>query len=895
MAIRKKYKRGTSTQGYKKTSPDKDNSSNLIPSNSITMKGVDKSIIGIGLGTEGEMTSMKFMKPEEEHSFREAYAVLEVPNFQAGGIQYAEESGSKARFNIGSFPDQYGDFGGFSSPADENYNGNPKPYSNEYPQSAPTFANNFLTTQEKFTNDYMESLTASQKPVIPSAEGQPLPESSAPEEDYLDFSSAQVPSQVDSSVNLDEIFSQKPLNPANESQEAISASAQNKANESLNKQGLNSTQIENPEKTQLFNPYGGVDIPTATSMLGASVERGDVGGSLLAGVKVGTGLARNFFGGMGTQRRNDFVEDEYNKGQRDKLTQASYQNGGQPKMLKSGGELTQEEVLSGQFSGENSEQPNAEVEKGEYLKAEGNQVSEIKGETHEKGGVAIDLKEGEKVLSDHTKIGGDTAKMIRDNFEIEVKAKDTYSTIIDKFTSKSGLKKLYEEQEELMSKVSKETEKDDSPTKEVNLQFLSKKINELEEKKKPLEEAKKMLFDKAYSLQEEAKPKSEQVQETFQIGGQRYNSDQITEYAKNYGISPEKAVEMVKKFQSGGSFGTNGETSGFPEGQHRDPETGLYGDVTPQMLSETMLRNPWFNWDNFDPKNPEDVRRFQSEFKSRSTTGKYPKVDSKFGEQTQTAQLPYDNTLPITPVGSSDITGGLPGKQYAGEWGGPSGEGLPEGTDPSRQGNNGEGANIVPLPSQETLLPSTLQPVLKAERRYGRIDPTMVDPSQAISQVNVAQQSAEAALNERPDASRSAALAQVAANTQDSVSKNISQANLANQKAQQQADAFNVRQGDMEVNANAADALSYEQRMLQGMTNTENDFRDYFQTQQNTHMTNFKTIEELNYMNAVNDKFQYDGSGFKQIGQGDSVEDMLKKVKFNQATQNKLKWGGKKR
>ena len=95
MAIRKKYKRGTSTQGYKKTSPDKDNSSNLIPSNSITMKGVDKSIIGIGLGTEGEMTSMKFMKPEEEHSFREAYAVLEVPNFQAGGIQYAEDIRAK--------------------------------------------------------------------------------------------------------------------------------------------------------------------------------------------------------------------------------------------------------------------------------------------------------------------------------------------------------------------------------------------------------------------------------------------------------------------------------------------------------------------------------------------------------------------------------------------------------------------------------------------------------------------------------------------------------------------------------------------------------------------------------------------------------------------------------
>ena len=82
------------------------------------------------------------------------------------------------------------------------------------------------------------------------------------------------------------------------------------------------------------------------------------------------------------------------------------------------------------------------------------------------------------------------------------------------------------------------------------------------------------------------------------------------------------------------------------------------------------------------------------------------------------------------------------------------------------------------------------------------------------------------------------------------------------------------------------------------MNNTENDYRDYFQTMQNTQMTNYKTIEELNYLNALNDKFQFDGQGFKQIGKSDTAEDMANKVKASQVLSKsggRMKYGGRKK
>lgn len=105
--------------------------------------------------------------------------------------------------------------------------------------------------------------------------------------------------------------------------------------------------IKGGEPFQFFNPYSGFDIPTAASTLGSSIESGDTLGTVGSGLKLATGLARNFFGGMGQQRRRDYLEKQYYEKQREGMTGTGreqmlrfggyYQEGGEGDMVRYGG------------------------------------------------------------------------------------------------------------------------------------------------------------------------------------------------------------------------------------------------------------------------------------------------------------------------------------------------------------------------------------------------------------------------------------------------------------------------------------------------------------------------------------------------------------------------------
>lgn len=62
-----------STKGYKRNSPDKDNSYNIIPSGDITMEDVDFPVLGID-----NKGNKKMMKPGKNYKFP-GNIVLEVP------------------------------------------------------------------------------------------------------------------------------------------------------------------------------------------------------------------------------------------------------------------------------------------------------------------------------------------------------------------------------------------------------------------------------------------------------------------------------------------------------------------------------------------------------------------------------------------------------------------------------------------------------------------------------------------------------------------------------------------------------------------------------------------------------------------------------------------------
>jgi hypothetical protein len=90
------YKRGgaVSTEGYKRTSPDKDNAYNIIPSKHITMKEVDFPVMGID-----DVGHMQMMMPGMEYMYP-GNSVLEIPVKQKGGeaipkIAYLRKDGIK--------------------------------------------------------------------------------------------------------------------------------------------------------------------------------------------------------------------------------------------------------------------------------------------------------------------------------------------------------------------------------------------------------------------------------------------------------------------------------------------------------------------------------------------------------------------------------------------------------------------------------------------------------------------------------------------------------------------------------------------------------------------------------------------------------------------------------
>jgi transcriptional regulator CtsR len=84
--------------------------------------------------------------------------------------------------------------------------------------------------------------------------------------------------------------------------------------------GLPKPNIEGNQPFQFFNPYSGVDIPTAGVMFGQSLENKDTLGAIASGAKIALGTARNIFGGMGQARRENYVKKQYAEKQREGMT-----------------------------------------------------------------------------------------------------------------------------------------------------------------------------------------------------------------------------------------------------------------------------------------------------------------------------------------------------------------------------------------------------------------------------------------------------------------------------------------------------------------------------------------------------------------------------------------------
>lgn len=743
--------------------------------------------------------------------------------------------------------------------------------------------------------------------------------------------------------------------------------------------------IEQEQPFQFFNSYSGADAASSAHLLGQTFQNEGSTKNTLTGIAAGANLlakiGRPMVAGMGYAKRNresaKEIEEKNRRGMIGNYSEA-YAEGGEvdeDNVFNFGfeGDMSEEnaefmpELLTGDYSTGSKEQPsNAEVEKNEYLKTPDGNVTKVVGDSHEEEGEDMNLPKGTRVISDHLTFNKEQIKLLKDDFDIKVSAKDTYAKGMDKIYQSIGLKDLIEEQEEIIESIKKIKEKagkdKEDATSNVNLEFLSSKLKDIEDQKKPLQKKGAEMFDKIYKLQEEAKPK-EKVEEApteFKIGGKVFSEADIYRVADERGIDKERALEIIKKFHDGGEVHNKKYGAGHPDSAHDD--ASLILGVNPSETNPDLPMQPFtdrdlkisgnINRDNFaevmtnlrnqfpeifddiydsevdaegnltsvglkegksnkdfqmgvntqldkvvsdikrkikDPtKQAEAIQKVESE---KFGEGRYNQLDDIIGQETagkknfRLLSKVEGNAMPAKLIDSSirqpvrgveanlapdptknvDIRKPLGVTQPQANVPTGTSEGVTEGLTEEQKAR---AKGIYMLPDQSPLAPGAFQPSLKAERRYGRIDPSLMTPDTQLTEIRRSAAEAEKQIANLPSGQREAALIGLQSNVQGQVDKVMNTVEMFNKQAEQQADAINLRQGDREEDARVVDLMSYEQRTLGALANTEDDYRRYWNEGMARNAQNFKTIEDLNLMNALYENFDITNDGVVVTGKG---------------------------
>ena len=262
--------------------------------------------------------------------------------------------------------------------------------------------------------------------------------------------------------------------------------------------------------------------------------------------------------------------------------------------------ISTEEALTGEYM---TEQPingsaNAEIEKNEYVKDPSGVVTKAVGEKHEKGGMKVNLEDGTEILSDSLKLSSANVKYLSRVFDIDLSTKDTYAKAVDKYTKKIGLAKLNSEQEDLFATMKKEIDKvaTDPNTKQLNNDYLSAKIYEVEKKKEPLKQERKRFFDYLFDLQEASKPE-EATNQHFKYGG--VSKEEFEGMLQKHGISYEEGIKMLgkmPKYKDGdkvklkGTYADN-EFKGEERVYQKANKTNYGTEKDPQTILTNLYKN----------------------------------------------------------------------------------------------------------------------------------------------------------------------------------------------------------------------------------------------------------------------------------------------------------------
>lgn len=170
---------------------------------------------------------------------------------------------------------------------------------------------------------------------------------------------------------------------------------------------------------------------------------------------------------------------------------------------------------------------------------------------------------------------------------------------------------------------------------------------------------------------------------------------------------------------------------------------------------------------------------------------------------------------------------------------------------------------LLLLPDQTPLMPSSIQPSLKLQRRYSRIGYNDISPEQQLTEMNRSEVATQDQLKDMSPAQRAAASAALVANANTQSNKVIADVNRSNSAGRNAVDTYNAKISDAEENAAGQDALDYEKRTYMAQNAYEQNLNNFYNRLQENQMNNWKTVEGLNRYNALNPNVQFTGEGYE--------------------------------
>jgi hypothetical protein len=611
--------------------------------------------------------------------------------------------------------------------------------------------------------------------------------------------------------------------------------------------------------TQYENQYGGVDIETAIRMFGRGLgEKEGKAVTGMYGAKAALGLTRSFLGGLSGGKMNKHVNDKAEEKSNEK-TYGIAQDGGfflskddiiEIQNFKNGGEMELSKKLTGNFTeglaNENPEEAVVEAEDGEFILHGDGQVVEIKGNKHGKAGgeklTGQQVQEGDKFVSNHLKLKADQAKAIKEEFGVKATTKDTYADVLRKVRKQVGLSSIIEEKEEIIKSIEEIQKKDESPTHKLNLDFLTGKLKNLSKKEESLQANFRGAVERVFDMQESTKPKKKE--EAKMEEGGMFDESVIKELADKYGLPMEAALETVKAF----STGVGNPTDPDPAYVKRlAEETGLPEDEIRQKISEGLKSG---------------ALMYDQDGSVKDTANSVP-----FTLDEVLVEAPKKSGS-ATGAGSSDGEGGDDSASKEGDSSNEDKENttgkVGDGSSDEEEGKNKKA--FAHLPDQSVLPPNSMASHAKNTYSFGRLSGNKISAEEALAELGSQFNTAKDSLNKRGDAAYAGLLAQMLAGSEQQTNKVVTQTNMANQAEQNRVDGYNTQIADKEMMTNAAERLRFEQIQMKAKENTDMDMRDYVDYNRKVRLNNYNTVNQMNLLNELYDKFEFVDGEMREKG-----------------------------